>query len=96
MFECRGYSLGIQVGPQYFQKEECGQKRRLRIIRLSFSTQSMSVSISFSTYQVRKKNSLKDCVAVAGPLGVTHFLILSKTDNSVYLVSGHHTLSSPP
>lgn len=38
--------------------------------------------------QVRKKNSLKDCVAVAGPLGVTHFLILSKTETAVYLVSG--------
>ncbi|XP_007951816.2 suppressor of SWI4 1 homolog [Orycteropus afer afer] len=35
--------------------------------------------------QVRKKNSLKDCVAVAGPLGVTHFLILSKTETNIYL-----------
>ncbi|ELK17860.1 Suppressor of SWI4 1 like protein [Pteropus alecto] len=34
--------------------------------------------------QVRKKNSLKDCVAVAGPLGVTHFLILSKTETNIY------------
>lgn len=33
---------------------------------------------------------------MAGPLGVTHFLILSKTDNSVYLVSGHHTAPFPP
>ncbi|KAB0400192.1 hypothetical protein E2I00_009479, partial [Balaenoptera physalus] len=36
---------------------------------------------------IRKKNSLKDCVAVAGPLGVTHFLILSKTETSVYFVN---------
>ncbi|XP_010633330.2 uncharacterized protein LOC104869680 [Fukomys damarensis] len=35
--------------------------------------------------QVRRKNTLKDCVAVAGPLGVTHFLILSRTDTSIYL-----------
>ncbi|XP_030741523.1 suppressor of SWI4 1 homolog [Echinops telfairi] len=34
--------------------------------------------------QVRKKNSLKDCVAVAGPLGVTHFLIFSKTETNIY------------
>ncbi|XP_054418002.1 P2Y purinoceptor 11 isoform X1 [Pteronotus mesoamericanus] len=34
--------------------------------------------------QIRKKNSLKDCVAVAGPLGVTHFLILSKTETNIY------------
>lgn len=56
----------------------------------------MFVSVSFSIYQVRKKNSLKDCVAVAGPLGVTHFLILTKTDNSVYLVSARHTVPFPP
>lgn len=31
---------------------------------------------------------------MAGPLGVTHFLILSKTDNSVYLVSGYHAFPS--
>lgn len=40
-----------------------------------------------SFVQVRKKNSLKDCVAVAGPLGVTHFLILSRTDTNIYFVS---------
>ncbi|VCX14682.1 unnamed protein product, partial [Gulo gulo] len=34
--------------------------------------------------QIRKKNTLKDCVAVAGPLGVTHFLILSKTETNIY------------
>ncbi|XP_017310249.2 suppressor of SWI4 1 homolog [Ictalurus punctatus] len=35
--------------------------------------------------KVRKKNVLKDFVAAAGPLGVTHFLIFTKTDNSVNL-----------
>ncbi|CAG12185.1 unnamed protein product [Tetraodon nigroviridis] len=33
--------------------------------------------------KVRKKNVLKDFVAVAGPLGVTHFIIFSKTASSV-------------
>ncbi|XP_038640509.1 suppressor of SWI4 1 homolog, partial [Scyliorhinus canicula] len=34
-------------------------------------------------YQVRKKNLLKDFVAVAGPLGVTHFIIFTKSLTSV-------------
>ncbi|XDV12577.1 hypothetical protein PO909_001208 [Leuciscus waleckii] len=33
--------------------------------------------------KVRKKNILKDFVAVAGPLGITHFSIFTKTDNCV-------------
>ncbi|CAG5897931.1 unnamed protein product [Menidia menidia] len=33
--------------------------------------------------KVRKKNVLKDFVAVAGPLGVTHFMIFRKTQDSV-------------
>lgn len=41
----------------------------------------------FCNSQIRKKNTLKDCVAVAGPLGVTHFLILSKTETNIYFVS---------
>ncbi|XP_075758632.1 suppressor of SWI4 1 homolog isoform X2 [Pelodiscus sinensis] len=36
-----------------------------------------------SALQVRKKNSLKDFVAVAGPLGVTHFLVFTKSPTSV-------------
>ncbi|KAG7460301.1 hypothetical protein MATL_G00220090 [Megalops atlanticus] len=35
--------------------------------------------------KVRKKNVLKDFVAVAGPLGVTHFLIFTKTPSSINL-----------
>ncbi|XP_030646204.1 suppressor of SWI4 1 homolog [Chanos chanos] len=35
--------------------------------------------------KVRKKNVLKDFVTVAGPLGVTHFLIFTKTTNSINL-----------
>ncbi|XP_042360997.1 suppressor of SWI4 1 homolog [Plectropomus leopardus] len=33
--------------------------------------------------KVRKKNVLKDFVAIAGPLGVTHFMIFSKTPTAV-------------
>ncbi|XP_061905882.1 suppressor of SWI4 1 homolog [Entelurus aequoreus] len=33
--------------------------------------------------KVRKKNVLKDFVAVAGPLGVTHFIIFSKSENNL-------------
>ncbi|KAK7940480.1 hypothetical protein WMY93_003806 [Mugilogobius chulae] len=33
--------------------------------------------------KIRKKNVLKDFVAIAGPLGVTHFVMFSKTTNSV-------------
>ncbi|XP_024864635.1 suppressor of SWI4 1 homolog isoform X2 [Kryptolebias marmoratus] len=33
--------------------------------------------------KIRKKNVLKDFVSVAGPLGVTHFIIFGKTPNSV-------------
>ncbi|XP_057623358.1 suppressor of SWI4 1 homolog [Chionomys nivalis] len=53
--------------------------------QLSLDVRRVMEPLTASRLQVRKKNSLKDCVAVAGPLGVTHFLVLSKTDNSVYL-----------
>ncbi|XP_053907743.1 suppressor of SWI4 1 homolog isoform X2 [Cuculus canorus] len=33
--------------------------------------------------RVRKSNSLRDFVAVAGPLGVTHFLVFSKSSSSI-------------
>ncbi|XP_031407746.1 peter Pan-like protein isoform X1 [Punica granatum] len=33
----------------------------------------------------KKRNNLKDFLNVAGPMGVTHFLILSKTDAAPYL-----------
>lgn len=35
--------------------------------------------------RVRKNNTLKDFVNVAGPIGVTHFLIFSKTNIGTYL-----------
>ncbi|KAH6813946.1 PETER PAN-like protein [Perilla frutescens var. frutescens] len=33
----------------------------------------------------KKRNNIKDFLNVAGPMGVTHFLILSKTESSPYL-----------
>ncbi|XP_017657936.1 suppressor of SWI4 1 homolog isoform X2 [Nannospalax galili] len=53
--------------------------------QLSLDVRRVMEPLTATRLQVRKKNSLKDCVAVAGPLGVTHFLILSKTESSVYL-----------
>jgi hypothetical protein len=35
--------------------------------------------------QESRKNSLRDFVSVAGPLGVSHFVMLSATDNSSYV-----------
>ncbi|XP_059588201.1 suppressor of SWI4 1 homolog isoform X2 [Alligator mississippiensis] len=37
--------------------------------------------------KVRKKNALKDFVAVAGPLGVTHFLVFTKSPSSINFYS---------
>uniref|UniRef100_A0A672MKN5 Suppressor of SWI4 1 homolog n=1 Tax=Sinocyclocheilus grahami TaxID=75366 RepID=A0A672MKN5_SINGR len=37
--------------------------------------------------KVRKNNVLKDFVAVAGPLGITHFSIFTKTENTINMVS---------
>ncbi|XP_033029593.1 suppressor of SWI4 1 homolog isoform X1 [Lacerta agilis] len=38
-----------------------------------------------ASLKVRKKNTLKDFVAVAGPLGVTHFLVFTKTPTNINL-----------
>lgn len=38
-----------------------------------------------SQLQEKKRNNLKDFLNVAGPMGVTHFLILSKTNTAPYL-----------
>lgn len=35
--------------------------------------------------QESRKNTLRDFVSVAGPLGVTHFVMLSATDNASYI-----------
>lgn len=51
-----------------------------------------AVSELFWFLQVRKKNVLKDFVTAAGPLGVTHFLVFTKTENCVNLVSSNTDL----
>ncbi|KAB0388187.1 hypothetical protein FD755_003143 [Muntiacus reevesi] len=52
--------------------------------QLSMDLRRVMEPLTATRLQIRKKNSLKDCVAVAGPLGVTHFLIVSKTETNVY------------
>lgn len=37
------------------------------------------------SFQEKKRNNIKDFLNVAGPMGVTHFLILSKTQTAPYL-----------
>lgn len=64
------------------------------LISLNIETMLVLLTLPLSTYlklyvlmcQVRKKNVLKDFVAVAGPLGVTHFMIFNKTSSSVNMV----------
>ncbi|XP_042309551.1 suppressor of SWI4 1 homolog isoform X1 [Sceloporus undulatus] len=38
-----------------------------------------------TSLKVRKKNSLKDFVTIAGPLGITHFLVFTKTSSTINL-----------
>lgn len=38
-----------------------------------------------SNLKESKRNVLKDFVHIAGPLGVTHFMILTATENASYL-----------
>jgi hypothetical protein len=38
-----------------------------------------------SSLRESKRNNLKDFVSVAGPLGVTHFLMLTATEKATYL-----------
>jgi len=40
---------------------------------------------SSSSYQEKKRNTLRDFLNVSGPMGVTHFLMLSKTASSLSL-----------
>ncbi len=41
--------------------------------------------MKLSLLQESKRNVLKDFVHIAGPLGVTQFLILTATENACYL-----------
>ncbi|GER24733.1 PETER PAN-like protein [Striga asiatica] len=42
-------------------------------------------SFIYDVLQEKKRNNIKDFLNVAGPMGVTHFLILSKTETAPYL-----------
>ncbi|XP_064867000.1 suppressor of SWI4 1 homolog [Oncorhynchus nerka] len=65
--------------PQVFHRGQVGKNvgqlvENMRRVVEPFTAESL---------KVRKKNVLKDFVAVAGPLGVTHFMIFTKTPSSV-------------
>ena len=49
-----------------------------------------------SKLRMRKQNVLKDFVNVAGPLGVTHFMIFNQTDAGTNLVCGCPLLCLSP
>uniref|UniRef100_A0AAQ4RUV0 Peter pan homolog n=1 Tax=Gasterosteus aculeatus aculeatus TaxID=481459 RepID=A0AAQ4RUV0_GASAC len=51
--------------------------------RLIVDVRRVMEPFTAESLKVRKKNVLKDFVAVAGPLGVTHFMIFSRTPSSV-------------
>ncbi|XP_059144085.1 suppressor of SWI4 1 homolog [Physella acuta] len=38
-----------------------------------------------SNLRVRKKNVMKDCLTIAGPLQVSHFIVFTKTDIATYM-----------
>lgn len=60
MFECRGYSLGIQVEPQYFQKEECGQNHQIKLLR------SVNVCVHFFLHLSGSKEELTEGLCGSG------------------------------
>lgn len=53
--------------------------------RFVFPASNDYISFFVVCLQEKKRNNLKDFLNVAGPMGVTHFLILSKTDTAPYL-----------
>ncbi|EDO34519.1 predicted protein, partial [Nematostella vectensis] len=55
------------------------------MLQLEIDLRHLMEPFTASHLKVRKNNVLKDFVHVAGPMGVTHFLILSKTEIGTYL-----------
>lgn len=45
-----------------------------------------SIDLVFFNIQVTKSNVMKDFVHIAGPYGISHFIVVSKTELSPYLV----------
>ncbi|KAM4675341.1 suppressor of SWI4 1 homolog [Discoglossus pictus] len=62
-----------------FQRGQIGKNVQQLILDVRRAMEPFTAA----SLKVRKKNALKDFVAVAGPLGVTHFLIFSKTPDNV-------------
>uniref|UniRef100_A0AAY4B197 Brix domain-containing protein n=1 Tax=Denticeps clupeoides TaxID=299321 RepID=A0AAY4B197_9TELE len=53
--------------------------------QLAVDMRRVMAPFTAESLKVRKKNVLKDFVTVAGPLGVTHFMIFTRTDTGVNL-----------
>lgn len=58
----------------------------MHMIYIHHSSVHLSCSAFSFFCQIRKKNVLKDFVTIAGPLGVTHFMIFSKTQSTINMV----------
>ena len=79
-----------------FHRDGFSYRNRLTLVGSEFSAVSVlhsSIPVLMFCYvyilfQEKKRNSLKDFLNVAGPMGVTHFLILSKTATAPYLRVG--------
>uniref|UniRef100_A0A8C6SB86 Peter pan homolog n=1 Tax=Neogobius melanostomus TaxID=47308 RepID=A0A8C6SB86_9GOBI len=64
-----------------FQRGQIGKN----VAQLILDVRKVMQPYTAESLKVRKKNVLKDFVSIAGPLGVTHFVIFSKTPSSVNL-----------
>ncbi|XP_008281311.1 suppressor of SWI4 1 homolog [Stegastes partitus] len=62
-----------------FQRGQVGKN----VGQLILDVRRVMEPFTAESLKVRKKNVLKDFVAIAGPLGVTHFMIFSKTPSSI-------------
>ncbi|XP_060619294.2 suppressor of SWI4 1 homolog [Anolis sagrei] len=53
--------------------------------QLVLDVRKVMLPYTATSLKVRKKNSLKDFVTIAGPLGITHFLVFTKTPSTINL-----------
>ncbi|KAL2556685.1 Peter Pan-like protein [Forsythia ovata] len=56
-----------------------------RLRQLQMDLRKLMLPFTALKLKEKKRNNLKDFLNVAGPMGVTHFLILSKTESAPYL-----------
>ncbi|XP_063966484.1 suppressor of SWI4 1 homolog [Lytechinus pictus] len=54
-------------------------------LQLMLDTRQVMEPFTASSLRARKKNTLKDFVGVAGPLGVSHFMSYTKTDSAIHM-----------